>query len=68
VEFKLRRWALRRGLVVEWGNVVGPYRGQEFRETFRNEAEARERERQANACESIGDERPPVAVKREQLH
>jgi hypothetical protein len=68
MDMKLTRWAMRKGRTVEWGNVVGPFRGQEFREAFRDEAEAKERERQAKACENIGDTRVPVALKREQLH
>ena len=36
------------------GKVVGGYTGQAFTETFRTEAEAIERERQAKACEATG--------------
>ena len=65
-QIKLNRWAQRNGCVVKWGNVVGPYIGQEFTEHFATEAEAKERERQALALEPIGDKREPVAVRREQ--
>ena len=63
-EIKLKRYAVRRGKVVEWGNVVGPYVGQQFEETFATEAEAEERERQALACEPIRTERAPIALER----
>ena len=62
--FKLRRWAGRKGKTVEWGNVIGPYVGQSFRETFSTEAEAIERKRQAEACEAIGRDREPIAIER----
>ena len=68
LEYKLRRWAERKGKIVRWGNVVGPYRGQEFEEEFGTEEEAKERERQAVACEPIGNESEPVAVRRIQRH
>ena len=64
LEHKLRRWAERDGKTVKWGNIVGPYRGQEFEEEFGTEEEAIERQRQAVACEAIGDGREPVAVRR----
>ena len=64
----LRRWAKRDGCTVEWGNVVGGHRGQEFRETFAVKREAIEREKQANAGEAIREDRKPIAIKREQLH
>ena len=41
-----------------------PYRGQEFEEEFNTEEEAKEREKQAVACEPIGDGREPVAARR----
>ena len=66
MEMKLQRWATRNGTTVEWGNVVGGYCGQEFRETFATETEAIERERQAKACESIAANRVPIALKRKQ--
>lgn len=61
---KLTRWAKRKGTTVLWGNMVGCYSGQQFEETFATEAEAVERERQALACEAIGDKREPIAVQR----
>ena len=64
MDFTLKRWADRKGNIVEWGNIVGPYLGQSFREEFSNEEEAKERERQAKACESICDTREPIALKR----
>ncbi len=64
----LKRWAGRDGMTVSWGNMIGPYRGQEFTETFATEDEAVERERQANAGEAIGADRLPIAIKREQVH
>ena len=67
MEFKLTRWAERKGTVVEYGNIVGPYLGQQFREEFATEADAIERERQAKACEPITDDRMPVPLKRERL-
>jgi hypothetical protein len=67
-EYKLRRWAERDGKIVKWGNVVGPYRGQEFEEEFGTEEEAKERQRQAVACEPIGDDREPVARRRIRIH
>jgi hypothetical protein len=66
-ELKLKRWAERKGCTVEWGNMVGSYLGQSFRETFQTEAEAVERERQALACEDIGDDRVPVPLRRDCL-
>jgi len=60
-----QRWAELRGRTVEWGNIIGPYTGQTFRETFRSVKEAKERERQALAKEAIGADREPVALKRE---
>ena len=68
INMELKRWADRKGTTVEWGNLVGCYRGQEFRETFATEEDAIERERQAIACEDIGDSRKPIAIKREKLH
>jgi len=68
MEMKLVRWAQRKGKVVEWGNVVGIYRGQEFRETFKTEKQAIEREVQAKGEEAIGEDRKPVALKRERIH
>lgn len=65
--YKLSRWAKREGKTVSWGNVIGPYLGQAFEETFATEDEAKERQRQAEACESIGDDRPPVPLKRTDL-
>lgn len=67
IDAKLTRWAERKGLTVRWGNVIGGYCGQSFEETFATEKEARERERQALACEPIGDERPPIAQKRRKV-
>ena len=64
---KLERWAQRDGCVVCWGNVVMGRCGQEFRETFATENEARERERQALAGEAIEDDRFPVPVGRERM-
>lgn len=61
---KLARWADRKGKIVKWGNMVGPYCGQEFEEEFATESQAKERERQVLACEAIGDDREPVAIKR----
>ncbi len=60
----LQRYADRNGCVVHWGNMVGPYMGQEFEETFATEAEAKERERQALALEAITVDRAPVAITR----
>lgn len=68
LEAKLNRWARREGTTVEWGNVIGGYRGQEFREIFGTVADARKRERQANAGKPIGEDRQPVALKRVILH
>lgn len=65
---KLRRWAERHGTTVCWGNLVMGYRGQEFEETFVNEQEAEERERQATAGEAIGDARVPIAQRRIRIH
>ncbi len=65
---KLNRWAERKGNIVRWGNVIGSYCGQEFEEEFNSEEEAIERERQAKACEAIGAEREPVAIRRTQLN
>ena len=67
-EAKLTRWAERKGKIVRWGNIIGMWRGQEFEETFATEEEAIERERQALACEGIGDERLPIPVERKELH
>ena len=61
------RWAVRKGTVVEWGNLVGPYLGRQFRETFGNEVEAIERERQAMALEPISIGREPIALVRVRL-
>lgn len=66
--YELRRWANRKGTTVEWGNVIGGYNGQSFRETFATEDEAIERERQAIACESIPNDREPIATERADLH
>ena len=63
----LKRWANRAATTVEWGNLVGGFRGQSFRETFATEADAIERERQATAGESIGVDRAPIALTREDL-
>jgi hypothetical protein len=63
-----KRWAKRDGVMVEWGNIVAGMAGQSFREVFATEGEAVERERQALAKEAIGDDRAPVAVRRETLH
>jgi len=68
MQVQLNRWAMRDGKTVEWGNVVVGFRGQEFTESFSTEAEAIERERQANAGEAIGADRSPIAWKREQTH
>jgi hypothetical protein len=65
---ELHRWAERKGTTVTWGNIVGQYNGQSFRETFATEAEAIERERQARACEPIGAAREPIAAERVNLH
>ena len=65
IEFKLNRWAERKGKIVRWGNVIGPWRGQEFEEEFETEEEAIERERQAKACEPIGNPKPK-AIRREE--
>ncbi len=64
---QLVRWADRTGTTVRRGNLVGPYRGQEFEETFATEEAAIERERQALAKEPIGPDRPPVAVRCRQI-
>lgn len=64
---RFQRYAERRGKTVEWGNIIGPYIGQQFRETFATEEEAEERKRQALALEPIGSNRPPIAVSREKL-
>ena len=64
MNFKLNRWAKRTGTTVEWGNLIGPFVGQSFRETFSTEDEAIERQRQAKACESIGVDREPIALER----
>ena len=64
---KLSRWAERKGNTVEWGNIIGGYIGQTFRETFNTEAEAIEREKQALACEPIGEDRQPIAIERVRL-
>lgn len=64
---ELKRWAQRDGCTVEWGNIVGCYLGQQFRETFATEEQAIERERQAKACEAIGAEREPVALTQERI-
>ncbi len=66
--FQFNRWAERSGCTVTWGNLVGPYQGQEFRETFKTEAQAKERERQAIAKEAIPKDREPIPLEREQLH
>ncbi len=66
--FQFNRWAERKGRTVKWGNLVGPYRGQEFRETFKTEAQAKERERQAIAKEAISKDRKPIPLRRKQLH
>lgn len=63
----LRRWAERKGTILRWGNVIGTYAGQEFEETFRTVAQAKERERQALAGEAIGPVREPVALRRRDL-
>lgn len=69
IDTKLRRWAeIRGGTTVEWGNVIGIWNGQAFRETFATPEQAEERKRQALACEAIGVEREPVALTREVLH
>ena len=68
MSIKFVRWADRDGKTVRWGNLIGCYRGQEFEETFSTEAEAVERERQANACEAISDKREPTPIKRAILH
>jgi len=65
-EITFRRWAERNGKTVKWGNVIGPYCGQEFTETFTTEKEAKERERQALALEAIGDEKKPIALCRKE--
>lgn len=65
---ELVRWADRKGCVVQWGNIVGAYRGQEFEEEFATEIDAEERERQAKAGEAISADREPVAVCRRRLH
>ena len=65
--FQLKRWADRKGRTVKWGNIVGPYIGQEFEEKFSTTAEAKERERQVNALEPIGDTREPVPISRKRL-
>lgn len=64
---QLRRWAERNGKVVRWGNVIGPFLGQEFEEVFATVAQAKKRERQALACEEIGADRAPVALRRCQV-
>lgn len=64
LNYTLQRWAERKGCLVRWGNIVGPFCGQEFTETFATEAEAQERERQALALEAIPDDRAPVALTR----
>jgi len=64
LNYKFSRWADRNGVVVRWGNVVGPYSGQAFEETFSTEEEAAERKRQALALEAIGQDRPPIAIRR----
>jgi hypothetical protein len=68
MNYKLKRWAKRDACIVEWGNVVGPYIGQEFRETFATEEEAKIREQQALACEAIPADREPIPFKIEVLH
>lgn len=68
IPYELRRWADRKGCVVRWGNLVGPYRGQEFEEEFRTEEEAMQRERQALACEPIPDDKEPIPIRRVNLH
>ena len=65
MNFELKRYADRDGRKVHWGNIVGHFLGQEFREEFATEEEAKERERQAMALEAIGDKREPIALKRE---
>jgi len=67
MDFKLKRWAERTGKTVCWGNIVGPWLGQEFEELFRTEEEAKERERQALAGEPIGKTREPIAVRRKTI-
>ncbi len=66
--FQLRRWAKRDGRTVTWGNLVGLYRGQEFRETFETEGQAKERKRQVIANEAIPDDREPIPLERQQPH
>ena len=61
---QLERWADRKGTTVEWGNIVGWLQGQTFREVFKTEDEAKERERQALAKEAIGADRAPIATER----
>ena len=68
MQVQLNRWAMRNGNVVEWGNVVGGFCGQEFREVFATEAEAVERERQAKELEAIGADRLPIALSRKERH
>jgi len=67
LNFELRRYADREGCAVQWGNIVGTFLGQEFKEVFATETEAIERERQALANEAIGDDRKPIAIKRERM-
>jgi len=62
----MARWAERKGKTVEWGNIIMGMCGQQFRETFKTEKQAEERERQAKAGESIGD-RKPIPIKREKI-
>ena len=49
---KLVRWARRRGVVVQWGNMVGMHRGQEGKWTFATEEDAQIFERYA-VCEPV---------------
>lgn len=64
---RLVRWVKRDGLVVTWGNIIEAYQGQSCRDTMATEADAIERERQANACESLADDREPVPTLRQRL-
>ena len=66
MEPKLNRWAERKGRTVKWGNVVMGMCGQQFEETFASVEEAKERERQALACEPIGN-RLPIPIERKAI-
>ena len=67
IEAKLTRYADRKGCMVHWGNIIGGFLGQEFKETFKTEAEAIERERQALANEIIEIGRYPRAIKTDKI-